>query len=120
MGLKLPDDVKASYRVHDGQDNEPGLIGGEGWRLLSLQEMVKVWRQWSRANRQDTRRVPIAWGEMGDYVFLDLASDAEEAGGLMIQRRDSDEPDPLAPSFSALVRGLRRPAGGWRVRLLRG
>ncbi len=30
LGLKLSADIKASYRVHDGQGNEPGLIGGEG------------------------------------------------------------------------------------------
>src|SRR4051794_26118428 len=29
MGLKLSDDIKVSYCVHDGQANEPGLIGGE-------------------------------------------------------------------------------------------
>ena len=42
MALKLPVDVKESYCIHDGQGNEPGLIGGEGWCLLSLQDMV-VW-----------------------------------------------------------------------------
>jgi cell wall assembly regulator SMI1 len=50
MGLKLPNDVKASYRIHDGQGMEPGLVGGEGWMLLSLQNIVKVWRRWSRSN----------------------------------------------------------------------
>ena len=30
MKLKLPADVKTSYRIHDGQRKEPGLIGGEG------------------------------------------------------------------------------------------
>lgn len=27
LGLTLPDDVKASYRIHDGQYGEPGLKG---------------------------------------------------------------------------------------------
>src|SRR5262249_35008797 len=53
LGLKLPADVRASYRVHDGQGNEPGLIGGEGWCLLSLQEMIEQWRRWSRSDPQD-------------------------------------------------------------------
>jgi cell wall assembly regulator SMI1 len=99
MGLKLPRDVKASYRIHDGQDNEPGLIGGEGWCLLSLQEMVKQWRRWSQADPRDAHYVPVAWGGTGDYVFLDLRPDAEEPGCLMVQRRDSADPDPVAPSF---------------------
>jgi cell wall assembly regulator SMI1 len=100
MGLKLPDDVKASYRIHDGQGNEPGLIGGEGWRLLSLQEMVETWGRWSRADPKDAHCVPIAWIGTGDHVFLDLDPDSKVPGRLMIQRSDSADPDPLMPSFS--------------------
>src|SRR5215212_9335671 len=66
MGLTLPDDVKASYRVHDGQGTTPGLIGGEGWTLLSLEEIVKTWGRWSRADPEDARFVPIAWIGTGD------------------------------------------------------
>src|SRR5262245_53007061 len=101
MGLKLPADVKASYRVHDGQKIEPGLIGGEGWLLSSLQEVVKSWRRWFQASPEYARRVPIAWIGTGDYVFLNLDPAAEGPGSLMIQRRDSADPDPLAPSFRA-------------------
>jgi cell wall assembly regulator SMI1 len=100
MGLKLPADVKESYRIHDGQGLEPGLIGGEGWRLLSLREIVESWGQWSRADPENACYVPIAWGVMSDCVFLDLDPNSEEPGRLMIQRRDSDKPDPLRPSFS--------------------
>jgi hypothetical protein len=99
MNLKLPDDVKASYRIHDGQNKEPGLIGGKGWRLLSLKEIVETWGHWSRTNPEDAHYVPIAWGEMHDYVFLNLDPDAENPGCLMIQRRDSHDPDPFMPSF---------------------
>jgi cell wall assembly regulator SMI1 len=99
MRLKLPDDVKASYRIHDGQGNEPGLIGGEGWCLLSLQEMVEQWGRWSRSDPRDARCVPVAWGGAGDYVFLNLGPDSDPQGRLMVQRRDSVDPDPVAPSF---------------------
>jgi cell wall assembly regulator SMI1 len=101
MGMKLPDDIKASYRIHDGQENEPGLIGGEGWCLLSLQEMVEQWGRWSQSNSENARCVPVAWGGSGDYVFLNLKSTAGESGCMMVQRADSTEPDPLAPSFAA-------------------
>jgi hypothetical protein len=107
MGLKLPDDVVASYRIHDGQGNGPGLVAGEGWWLLPLQRMVAQWRRWSQADPMASRFVPLAWIGTGDYVFLNLDPDfrkldpdAEEPGYLMIQRRDSGEPDPLVPSFS--------------------
>jgi cell wall assembly regulator SMI1 len=97
--LKLPADVKALYRIHDGQGIEPGLIGGEGWRLSSLREMVKDWRDWSRSNPECPYRVPVARGEMDDHVFLDLGPDSEKPGRLLLQRLDSAEPHPVVPSF---------------------
>jgi cell wall assembly regulator SMI1 len=101
MRLELPDDIKASYRIHDGQENEPGLIGGEGWCLLPLREMVEQWGRWSRSDLKNARCVPIAWGGSGDYVFLNLRPETGESGCLMIQRGDSTDPDPLTPSFTA-------------------
>lgn len=99
IGLELPADVKASYRIHDGQGNEPGLIGGEGWCLLPLQEMVELWRRWSRSDPKDAGCVPVARGGAGDYVYLNLRPGVEERGRVMVQRRDRDDPDPVAPSF---------------------
>lgn len=99
MGIKLPEDVKASYRVHDGQAREPGLIGGEAWCLLTLKEMVKSWRKWSTLDERYRNFVPVAWGGAADYVFLDLGTNAERPGCLIVQRSDSDEPDPVAQSF---------------------
>jgi cell wall assembly regulator SMI1 len=99
LGLDLPTDVKASYRIHDGQDSEPGLIGGEGWCLLPLQEMVELWRGWFRSDPKDAGCVPVAWGGAGDYIFLELRSDAEKPGRVMVQRRDCDDPDTIALSF---------------------
>jgi cell wall assembly regulator SMI1 len=104
MGLKLPDAVKSSYRIHDGQSNEPGLIGGEGWRLLSLQEIVETWAGWSQANPKAAHCVPIAWGGRGDYVFLDLDPNSPDLGRHLIQRLDRDEPDPLVGSFSSWLK----------------
>jgi len=100
MGLKLPDDIKASYRIHDGQANEPGLLGGEGWCLLSLQEMVKSWRRWCRAHPQGAHLVPIAWGAMSDYVLVNVEPGSKDSGCLVIQRHDCTKPDPFMPSFS--------------------
>ena len=69
--------------------------------------MVQQWRRWSQADPTDSCLVPLAWIGTGDYVFLNLDPDfrnldpdAEEPGYLMIQRRDSDDPDPFMPSFS--------------------
>jgi cell wall assembly regulator SMI1 len=106
MGVKLPDDIKASYGIHDGQANEPGLIGGEGWCLLPLKEIVEQWGRWSRSDPRDARCVPVAWGGTGDYVFLNFDPHIGEPGCLMIQRSDSVDPDPLVPSFSAWLAGF--------------
>jgi cell wall assembly regulator SMI1 len=99
MGLKLPADVRASYRVHNGQGDEPGLIGGERWCLLSLREMVEQWGRWSQSNPNDACCVPVAWGGAGDYVFVDLDPASGPPGLLMVQRRDRADPDPVAASF---------------------
>jgi cell wall assembly regulator SMI1 len=101
MGLKLPADVKASYRVHDGQGNEPGLIGGEGWCLLPLEDMVAWWRKWCEPSDRFRECVPVAWGGAGDCIFLDLRPTAESSGCVIVQRGDTDGPDPVAASFRA-------------------
>ena len=38
LGIELPEDVKASYRLHNGQDGYNGLM--DGWELLSLERMM--------------------------------------------------------------------------------
>ena len=106
MGLKLPMDVEASCRVHDGQGNEPGLIGGEGWCLLSLQEMLTLWRKWSEHAPRFRDCVPVAWGSAGDYIFLDLGPNAESPGRAIVQRSDTEGTEPVAPSFRLWLEGF--------------
>ena len=45
--------------------------------------------------------MPVAWGGAGDYIFLDLGPDAEKPGRMIVQRCESDAPDPVASSFRA-------------------
>src|SRR5262245_42248200 len=99
MGLKLPADVKASYRVHDGQSNEPGLIGGEGWCLLPLQQMVAWWRKWCEQSQRFRECVPVAWGGAGDYIFMDRGPATASRGSIIVRRSDTNGPDPVASSF---------------------
>ncbi|MFO0798056.1 MAG: SMI1/KNR4 family protein [Gemmataceae bacterium] len=100
MGLKLPAEVKASYRVHDGQSTEPGLIGGEGWCLLPIDDVGTWWRKWSERNQRFRACVPLAWGGTGDVIFIDLNPEAEAGGGsVIVQRSDTRAPDAVAPSF---------------------
>ena len=106
MDLKLLADVRASYRVHDGQADEPGLIGGEGWCLMTLQEMVKWWQKWSEHSPRFRNCAPVAWGGAGDYVFLDFCPESEPPGGVIVQRSDTVGPDPVAPSFRRWLEGF--------------
>jgi hypothetical protein len=75
--------------------------------LLPIQRMVQLWGRWSQDDEKDACLVPLAWIGTGDYVFLNLDldfrnldPDAEEPFYLLIQRRDSTDPDPFVPSFS--------------------
>lgn len=111
LGLTLPDDVVTSYLIHDGQETSArygrGLVGGEGWRLLPLTEVLGLWREWTATDPADARFVPIADLGTGDCVFLNLEldfrkldPDAEEPGYLMIQRRDTAAPYAWMPTYS--------------------
>jgi cell wall assembly regulator SMI1 len=108
MGLKLPADVKASYRIHNGQGDDPlwvdtGLVGGEAWRLISLQEIVEQWKLWSQARTAYDHRVPLACNAMSDWVFLDLHPASASRGCLRVQRHDRRQTDPFFSSFSSLL-----------------
>lgn len=41
MGIELPQEVRASYRVHNGCNGWPCI---EHWRLVSLAEMSEIWQ----------------------------------------------------------------------------
>ena len=101
LGLELPDDIKSSCRIHDGQLEEGGIIGGEGWRLLPLLEITEIRERWIQANPGDRYYIPVAEGVMGDYVLLNLDPNSENQGSLMIQRKDSTESDYFMPSFAS-------------------
>lgn len=96
MGLELPGDVVASFRIHDGQDAEPGLVGGEGWWLASLRDALEANRRWTRHDPTATH-FPLAWNGTSDYVFLDLRD--PRPGRLYVRRHECPDPFPLAASF---------------------
>jgi cell wall assembly regulator SMI1 len=42
MGCRLPDDVRAAYRIHDGQEHGHDLLYGRWWG--SLENVVEWWQ----------------------------------------------------------------------------
>src|SRR5262249_22749794 len=89
LGVTLPADVCAFYRIHDGADSTVFI---EGWELLSLERIADEWRAWKELldsgtfanfrSESDGRTltdwwspswVPLTYSGSGDHHSLDLA-----------------------------------------------
>jgi cell wall assembly regulator SMI1 len=96
LSVQLPEDVKSSYRIHNGQSEyKCGLIVND-WELLSLARIVDEWTVWKELlddgifqneDGQDqgskpvpgvsnvwwsSRWIPITYNGGGDHHCLDL------------------------------------------------
>jgi cell wall assembly regulator SMI1 len=120
MGVTLPDDVRAAYRIHDGNANASFLYG-RYWN--SLQEMVDYWRfmkgllddgRFARSDAlvpgEETRSdywhpawIPLALDETSSFMALDLAPSPDgDVGQILYWWRDMDSPRHVAAhSFTA-------------------
>lgn len=114
MGVTFPDDVRASYRIHNGQRpvlvnvtywpglrTEPGFLYGDPW--LSLRGMVRSWEmlyslrgEFSEVSGSPVGPVRSNWwhpkwlpvtlhGGGGDYHCLDLAPKSRGKVGQVIR-----------------------------------
>src|SRR5262245_7500061 len=97
LGLPLPEDVKASYRIHDGQKLvDEGFLYGR--RMNRLDDMVKA-----RDFLDSPAWVPIASGERGEFFCLDLSN--EGSGRILLWWPDLDYDDEgpavMARSFTS-------------------
>jgi cell wall assembly regulator SMI1 len=114
MGVTLPDDVKAAYRIHDGNAGA-SFLHGRYWN--SLEEMVKDWRSLKalyddgesarsdvfvpgEATRSDFWHpawIPLAVREDGNFCALDLAPAPDgDVGQILYWWRDMDSPRAVA------------------------
>jgi cell wall assembly regulator SMI1 len=115
MGVTLPEDVRAAYRIHDGQVGPaPDFLYGYGWSRL--EEVVDTWR-WlaqlmrdagaapARTRKGDATRgdywhrawVPLATREDGGLFCLDLdPGPAGDAGQVIYWWRDMPSPRRVA------------------------
>jgi cell wall assembly regulator SMI1 len=120
LGATLPDDVKDSYRIYNGQAGEgPSLI--EYWNLLSLEGIRREWDEWKFLLDdfdEDHARVqprgpiqkywwhpswiPITTDGSGNHLCLDLIPAPGGTVGQIIEMWHDDDIRPLiAPSFRA-------------------
>lgn len=123
MGVRLPRDVKACYRVHDGQAEgsygwPPGFLYGDEW--YSLEGMTDAWRgmkefveggipdDWRKEPTGPVRTdwyhlawIPLTGSVSGDHHCSDLAPEPGGAIGQIIPWwHNSPECPILAPSFA--------------------
>lgn len=130
MHVQLPDDLKAMYRLHNGQHRPDGyappIFEDE---FLSLETMLKYWQEWkqswddSEGFEWDIERVcpdtgiQKAWWSP-DWVFIgrdgacgyrcvDLAPTEEGTPGQIIKLwTDDGHRQHIADSFTALIRRI--------------
>ncbi|WP_431262698.1 SMI1/KNR4 family protein [Roseateles chitinivorans] len=125
LGVTLPDSLKAFLAVHDGQDGNHGLVGGE--HLLSVDGIRNEWSNWREIDESDmnadsaqfmtseppgyikplyTHRswIPLTkdWG--GNHYGLDFDPDEKGRVGQVIKfGRDEDEKRLIAEDFDRFV-----------------
>ncbi|HEY7348277.1 MAG TPA: SMI1/KNR4 family protein [Ktedonobacterales bacterium] len=130
MGVELPEDVKASYRLHNGSAHLP-LI--ERLSLNSLEEMVQLWQGMKRIlddqdptdeyifgvdeEQSDLEPLPVKavwwcpkWIPLlefgnGDGLYVDLAPGPKGRSGQLVSfwHEDASMNDLVAPSWQAYL-----------------
>lgn len=144
LGVEFPEDVRASYLIHDGQDPDApyGIIPG-GWNLLALDEIIVEWEAWKelldsgefekakgtpsgpvRDDWWNLKWIPLTHDGSGNHHGLDLDPPPKGRMGQIISMgHDGDERKVLTPSWQdfldRLARDLERgkhrmTAHGWQ------
>ncbi len=132
LGLKLPDDLRASLAVHDGTEECAGLIGG--WDLLPAEFIASEARlmrgmvddgSFGEATADPHPKLATAWWNpawipivssgSGHFLCVDLAPGPEgRAGQIVLFLHDASQRYVVAPSYrawlEAVVRDLERGA----------
>ena len=103
LGVQLPDDVRALYRLHDGNGRAgSGLLGG--WTWLDLATVVDEWNVWKElldkgtfegaetspasgvcGDWWNTKWIPITYSGAGDHHCVDLAPVEGGTSGQIIE-----------------------------------
>ncbi|APR84740.1 glucan synthase 1-related protein [Minicystis rosea] len=120
LGVRFPDDVRALYRLHDGQGRDgSGLLGG--WTWLDLAHVVSEWQIWKdlldkgtfgandggdpgpgvRGNWWNPRWIPLTYSGSGDHHCIDLApADGGAEGQIIRMWHDMEGRSLVAASLS--------------------
>lgn len=126
LGVRFPDDVRALYRLHDGQGRDGlGLLGG--WTWLDLASVVSEWNIWKglldkgtfgandggdpgpgvRGDWWNPRWIPLTYSGSGDHHCVDLAPAEGGAEGQILRMwHDMESRSLIAPSLHAWLEQL--------------
>ncbi|MGP1383327.1 MAG: SMI1/KNR4 family protein [Thainema sp.] len=122
LSIQFPEDVKASYHVHNGQSTyRYGLINGR--EFLSLERIRNEWQVWkelldsgefqihdpTQESNPDPgirhvwwsdKWIPLTHDGAGNHDCLDLnPADGGKVGQIITMWHDDDERKLIAPSF---------------------
>jgi cell wall assembly regulator SMI1 len=125
MGVTLPDELKAIYRVHNGQDGgAPGIAGN--WEFLPLKSAVKQWQIMKgltdkgtfkkntvrvkglvRATWWNLKWVPFASNGSGNLLVVDLdPPEGGDVGQVVSYVHDDDDRECIAGGIAAWFQSL--------------
>ncbi len=118
LGISFPEDVRASYLLHDGCNNPCGFI--DGLDFLSLEAVIDEWRVWKelldgenfikfesepdlgvKSDWWNPRWIPLTYNDCGDHFCLDMdPAPGGKPGQIITMWHDSPERTLVAVSFS--------------------
>lgn len=125
FGVQFPDDVKASYSVHNGQQGQAAPLMGD-WQLLSLEDIASQWKIMQdlvaagkfdnvsstpigpvRADWWNPKWIPIAYNGAGDLYCLDLdPAPKGNIGQIITFWHMDDKRERIAKSYQAWLQGF--------------
>lgn len=74
LGYPIPDDLRESLRIHDGQDDPRGLaVFCAAGTLLPVEAMLETWARITEIDRQLAEEIPDRAGEWWDPAYLPLS-----------------------------------------------
>ncbi|MGL3199273.1 MULTISPECIES: SMI1/KNR4 family protein [Curtobacterium] len=130
LGQRLPEDVRALYRLHDGQHQytpqEPRFAAGlfAGLAMLPLADVAVQWDQWDGYEQQEEMDefasstpegfvqpkysargwIPLTHDGSGNHIGVDLdPGPAGTVGQVIMFGADDDEHQVLAPSLTSYL-----------------
>lgn len=124
LGYHLPEDVRASLRLHNG---EGSFV--DGWILLSLRAMLQEHRQqvevlhWLQETDDKPdwwwrpHWIPLAGSGGGDLLCVNVAPESDQPMGQIIAFDHEAGSGLIAPSFSAFLSNVadRLEAGKYHI-----